>query len=135
MKRILDLLMPLVIQFALFLITLVYYYFFIYGKIERTMLMLDPFLIEYLAIYCISIALVWFIALARRRSRSHTRNKYSFQPLELILIPTLFLILSTVFVSPISFIFLFRDLRENILLHLLIVSFVPYVITRARKAV
>ena len=135
MKKILGLFIPLCIQLLIFFITLVYYYFFVYGKIERTLLRLDPFLAEYLGVYCLSIILVWFIFLARRRSRSDIRYLNLFKPVELISIPIIFLILSTIFVSPISFIFLFRNIRENILIHLLILSFVPYLFIRTRGTV
>ncbi len=135
MKKAIGLFIPLCIQLLIFLITLVYYYFFIYGKIERTLLKLDPFLVEYLGVYCLSIIIAWFIFLARRRSRYDKRYLNSFKPLELISIPIIFLILSTIFVSPVSFIFLFRNIRENILLHLLILSFVPYLFIRTRGTV
>lgn len=114
------------IQILLFFVLLIVHYYAFYGRIEREFLRLDPYLVEYITVYCFSILFVCFISIIKRHSTSKLPFYQVFQPFQSALIPILFLILSTVFVSPMSFILLFSDLRRNIILHLFAVSLIPH---------
>ena len=126
MRKLLAFLKPLFVQLFLAICTLVFHYYYFNIQIEREFLRKDPNSIEFISVYFISILSVWFIFLIRRRLGVKNFYSYIFQPFESALIPALFLILSTIFVYPMSFVLVFADVRRNLLLHFFIASSIPY---------
>ena len=91
-------------------------------------------LIGYLITYLVSVVLTRVFTIVTYRKSDQKSVSY-FSLVEIILILTVFLILASLFVYPMSFVLIMAPLKNNIIIHLFLLSIAPLILFHLKNRV